>query len=209
MIRFGQDQYHFTIQEKPEKKTLLEVIRTASEVRDYEGTMFDALTDDRQREQVERLFEGILQNDLDSAEIRYVCDYRQYFQYDIRIRHADTTDKDGKPLETFLSNILREKSGGETLTPYYVAIDASFYRFYKDDESAIRLVLFEEAFSKMDDERIGSILDFFKRLGMQIVTAVPTEKTESIARFMDSVSLVFRRDYRAYVRDYAVLMEDG
>ncbi len=209
MIRFGQDQYHFTIQEKPEKKTLLEVIRTASEVRDYEGTMFDALTDDRQREQVERLFEGILQNDLDSAEIRYVCDYRQYFQYDIRIRHADTRDKDGKPLETFLSKVLREKSGGETQTPYYVAIAASFFRFYKDDESAIRLVLFEEAFSKMDDERIGSIIDFFKRLGMQIVTAVPTEKTESIARFMDSVSLVFRRDYRAYVRDYAVLMEDG
>jgi len=208
LISFGQDQYHFTIQEKAEKKALLEVIRTASEIRDYEGTMFEALTDERQRSEVERLFDGILANDLNSAEVRDICDYRQYFQYDIRIRHAESKDKQGQPLTTYLSKVLREKSGGETQTPYYVAIAASFYRFYKDDESAIRLVLFDEAFNKMDDERIGSIIDFFKRLGMQIITAVPTEKTESIARFMDTVNLVFRRNYRAYIRDYAILMEN-
>lgn len=208
LISFGQDQYHFTIQEKAEKKVLLEVIRAASEIRDYEGTMFESLNDDRQRVEVERLFEGILGNDLDSAEVRDVCDYRQYFQYDIRIRQQNTTDSQGRPLESYLSKVLREKSGGETQTPYYVAIAASFYRFYKDDETAIRLVLFDEAFNKMDDERIGSIIDFFKRLRMQIITAVPTEKTESIARFMDTVNLVFRRDYRAYIRDYTILMEN-
>jgi len=37
---------------------------------------------------------------------------------------------------------VREKSGGETQTPYYVAIAASFFRFYKDTPRAIRLVLF-------------------------------------------------------------------
>jgi uncharacterized protein YPO0396 len=125
---------------------------------------------------VERLFEGILQNDLDSAEIRYVCDYRQYFQYDIgfatRIRRTRTESR-WKPSSRRYCGKSREGKPRPLLRGHRCEL----LPFYKDDESAIRLVLFEEAFSKMDDERIGSIIDFFKRLGMQIVTAVPTEKT--------------------------------
>ncbi len=208
LISFGQDQYHFLIQDKPEKRDILGIIKDASEIQDYEGTLFESLTDPAKREEVERLFRAILENELDSEAVRSVCDYRQYFQYDIKIRHTQTMDpKTGRPLEAALSKVLKEKSGGETQTPYYVAIAASFYRFYKDEPEAVRLVLFDEAFNKMDDERIGSMIDFFKRLSMQVITAVPTEKTESIAPYMDRVNLVFRKDYHAYIRDYAVIRE--
>jgi uncharacterized protein YPO0396 len=142
--------------------------------------------------------------------VREICDYRQYFLYDIRIRHTDVLDeKTGKALESYLSRVLREKSGGETQTPYYVAIAASFFRFYKDSPRAIRLVLFDEAFNKMDDERIGNMVAFFRKLAMQVVTAVPTEKIESIAPFVDRTNLVIRRNYQAFVRDYAILHQAG
>ncbi len=204
-IPFGQDLYHFTIQELPEKRGLLEVIRKAAEIREVENTLFEATVTEEERASIERMFEDILRNDLDSDTVRQICDYRRYFGYDIRIRHTETIDpKTGRPLESSLSKVLREKSGGETQTPYYVAIAASFYRFYQDEPDAVRLVLFDEAFSKMDDERIGTMIEFFRKLGMQVITAVPTEKIESIAPFMDRTALVLRRDYHACVRDYAV-----
>jgi uncharacterized protein YPO0396 len=204
-ITFGRDQYRFTLARRPERRALLSAIATAAEVREDEGTLFEVLHEEEERESIERLFSQILTHDTDDPEIRDLCDYRQYFTYDIRIRHLDQEDeKTGKPLESFLSRVLREKSGGETQTPYYVAIAASFFRFYKDSPDAIRLVLFDEAFNKMDDERIGRMVDFFRKLSMQVVTAVPTEKLESIAPHMHRTSLVLRKNYRAFVREYAI-----
>ncbi|TVR57195.1 MAG: hypothetical protein EA426_12635, partial [Spirochaetaceae bacterium] len=206
VIQFGRDQYAFTIHERPEKRGVLEVIRTAAEIRSNEGTLFEALSSDEERAEVERLFERILDNDLDSPEVAEICDYRQYFQYDIRIRHTDSIDdKTGRPQESMLSKVLREKSGGEAQTPYYVAIAASFYRYYQDDPDAVRLVLFDEAFNKMDDDRIEKTIDFFRKLQMQIVTAVPTEKMEFIAPYMDQTNLIVRKHHHAHVREFRVL----
>ncbi len=209
-IRFGKDQYRFSIARNPEKQRLLSAISSAAEIRDLEGTLFSALKSDEERESIERLFTDVLTHELDDPAVRELCDYRQYFVYDIRIRHTDSLDqKSGKALESLLSRVLREKSGGETQTPYYVAIAASFFRFYKDAPGAIRLVLFDEAFSKMDDERIGTTIAFFRKLAMQVVTAVPTEKIESIAPYMDRTNLVVRRDTRAFVREYAILEREA
>ncbi|HKJ85463.1 MAG TPA: SbcC/MukB-like Walker B domain-containing protein [Spirochaetia bacterium] len=209
-ITFGRDQYRFTLARRPERRALLSAISTAAEVREDEGTLFEVLHEEEERESIERLFAQILTHDTDDPEIRDLCDYRQYFTYDIRIRHLDQEDaKTGKPLESYLSRVLREKSGGETQTPYYVAIAASFFRFYKDSPNAIRLVLFDEAFNKMDDERIGQMVDFFRKLSMQVVTAVPTEKLESIAPYMHVTNLVLRKNYRAFVRKYTTAVTDA
>jgi len=202
-ISFGEDQYSFSIRERPEKRQILEVFRTAMKVEEYKDTLFESLTSEEERQSIEALFEEILNNDLDSPRVREICDYRTYFTYDIRIRHMHSIDKStGKPHESNLSKVLREKSGGEAQTPYYVALGASFFRFFKEEEGAIRLALFDEAFNKMDDTRIGTALTFFRRLGMQVVTAVPTEKIETIAPYSDQVNLIFRHNYRAYAREF-------
>jgi uncharacterized protein YPO0396 len=207
-ISFGKDSYRFTIQRRQDKRELMHAIATAAEVREVEGTLFAALKSEDERRSVETVFEKILTNELDSPEVREVCDYRQYFVYDIKIRDAERVDEEtGKALESYLSRVLREKSGGETQTPYYVAIAASFFRFYRDNPEAIRLVLFDEAFSKMDDARIGRMLDFLRTLNMQVLTAVPTEKIEAVAPHMDVTNLVIRRDNSAVVRRYEQLPE--
>ncbi|MDZ7794524.1 MAG: SbcC/MukB-like Walker B domain-containing protein [Spirochaetia bacterium] len=203
-ISFGEDQYSFSIRERPEKRQILEVFRTAMKVEEYKDTLFESLTSEEEKQSIEALFKEILTNDLDSPRVREICDYRTYFTYDIRIRHMHSIDKStGRPHESNLSKVLREKSGGEAQTPYYVALGASFFRFFKEEEGAIRLALFDEAFNKMDDTRIGTALTFFRRLGMQVVTAVPTEKIETIAPYSDQVNLIFRHNYRAYAREFA------
>ncbi|MBN1525101.1 MAG: AAA family ATPase [Spirochaetales bacterium] len=209
-IPFGKDMYRFHMEAQPEKKRLLDAIREAAQIEDLSGPLFAGLSSDDRKRSIESLFESILENDLQSEEVRELCDYRKYFRYDIIIKHTDTTgEQTAKPLESSLSRVLREKSGGETQTPYYVAIAASFYRFYKDEPNAVRLVLFDEAFNKMDDDRIGRMVDFFKKLGMQVVTAVPTEKIETIAPFMERINLIIRKNYRAHIRDYRLLAETG
>jgi uncharacterized protein YPO0396/uncharacterized small protein (DUF1192 family) len=203
-LAFGRDQYRFTLEERADRRGQLDVIRKAAEISDLEGSLFAVLATEAERRAVEALFERILRNDLDSFEVRAVCDYRTYFSYDIKLRDLTALDsRTGKPPEFSLSKVIREKSGGEAQTPYYVAIAASFYRFYKDDaEHTVRLVLFDEAFNRMDDERIGKALEFFRRLGMQVVTAVPTEKLETVAPYMDAISLVVRHGYHALIRDF-------
>ncbi|MBJ6949892.1 hypothetical protein JG666_21760, partial [Vibrio cholerae] len=45
-------------------------------------------------------------------------DYRNYLDFDLSINNENGT--------RFMSNLLREQSGGETQTPFYIAILASF-----------------------------------------------------------------------------------
>jgi uncharacterized protein YPO0396 len=83
-----------------------------------------------------------------------------------------------------------------------VAIAASFYRFYKArPETTVRLVIFDEAFNRMDDERIGKILAFYNDLNLQIITSVPPEKIEAIAPYMDRINVISRFGSAVKVRD--------
>ena len=210
-LTFGKDQYHFTLEERNDRKAQLMVIRKAAEIHENRESLFEALTSDAERQAVDELFNKILKNDLDSFEVRELCDYRTYFTYDIRVRDTSAIDpKTGKVPELSLSRALREKSGGESQTPYYVAIAASIYRYYKDDpEHCIRLAVFDEAFNKMDERRIGVTLDLYERLGMQLITAVPSEKLEIIQPYMDTVNLVLRYGNESWVRDYRAVSSTG
>ena len=105
-----------------------------------------------------------------------LIDYRRYLKYDIEVIETATGQK------SRLSKIMNQTSGGETQTPFYLTIAASFVQLYRIHERSgrptIRLVAFDEAFSKMDQDRIGSTLDLFQRFHLQIVTATPLERCE-------------------------------
>ena len=205
-ISFGRDRYRFYIEEKAEKRAEIAVIRKAADISKNANTLFESLSSPDDKKVVEQLFKTILEKDLNSPEVLTICDYRKYFQYDIKMIDTSLTDDTtGKEIEQSLSKGIREKSGGEVQTPYYVAIAASFLRFFRNNENTIRLALFDEAFNKMDDSRIGNTIDFFKKIGIQVITAVPTEKIETIAPFMDTTNLVIRYGRSADVREYQIL----
>ena len=57
------------------------------------------------------------------TELEAKADYREYFRYDLKILHAD-----GR--YSLYDKVSGDKSGGETQTPYYIAVLASMYRLY-------------------------------------------------------------------------------
>jgi chromosome segregation ATPase len=202
-LHFGRDQYYFTLEELSDRKGQIEVIRQAAKIPAVDDGLFSQLGDPGERKAAQDLFDRILNSPLDSRELRDICDYRTYFHYDIKIKETDNIDeKTGAMAELSLSRVLKEKSGGESQTPYYVAIAASFYRFFKArPESTVRLVIFDEAFNRMDDERIGKILSFYRDLDLQIITSVPPEKIEAIGPYMDRINVISRFGSAVKVRD--------
>jgi uncharacterized protein YPO0396 len=201
-LHFGRDQYWFHLEERNDRKGQIEVIRQSARIPPNDGGLFSQLVDPAEKKAAEELFNRIVNSPLDSQELKEICEYRTYFHYDIRIKETDNLDENDNPVILSLSRVLKEKSGGESQTPYYVAIAASFYRFYKArPESTVRLVIFDEAFNRMDDERIGKILSFYNNLNLQIITSVPPEKIEAIAPYMDRINVISRFGSAVKVRD--------
>ena len=100
----------------------------------------------------------------------------------------DIVSRDGRTQK--FSKIYREKSGGETQTPYYVAIAASFVQLYSMGET-IRVIMLDEAFDKMDEERIENMLNFFKLQNLQVILAVPTSRLEIIGEQADNIIMIY------------------
>jgi len=143
------------------------------------------------------LFDRLTQaNDEENQELRELQDYRNYLQYDIRI-HYPNGDR------ALLSQINAKKSGGETTTPFYVAMVASFAQAYRLNQprpsDTIRLALFDEAFGKMDTARTASALQFMREAGLQVLLATPPDKSGSLLPYVDSVCTVVRQNSHAFV----------
>ena len=107
-----------------------------------------------------------------------------------------------------LSKTLFTKSGGENQTPFYIAIVASFaqlYHVYDTSEQAntMRLVIFDEAFNKMDGERIVECINLFKRSNLQVLMSAPDEKAPNISPFVDTTLCVHNPDgYHMCIVEY-------
>ena len=146
--------------------------------------LFSTQFDEEYHDEMEELFSKLTASDENGDDVlREYTDYRSYLDYDIEI-----ISKDGKSQK--FSKIYREKSGGETQTPYYVAIAASFAQLYSTGET-IRVIMLDEAFDKMDEERIESMLTFFKSQNFQIILAVPTSRLELIGEQADNIVMVY------------------
>jgi uncharacterized protein YPO0396 len=142
------------------------------------GPLFQSEFYDKHKATFDRFYDMLTRLPGSNAEQREqdaLTDYRRYLTYDIDVTHADGQ-------RSRLSKIIGQTSGGETQTPFYLTIAASFMQLYRINERSgrptIRLVAFDEAFSKMDQERIGSTLDLFQQFQLQIITATPLERCE-------------------------------
>lgn len=151
-----------------------------------------ALGSEDMRRTLTELFERLVQAEARQVktELESHADYREYFDYDLRIQHADGT-------YSLYDRVAGDKSGGETQNPYYIAIFASLYRLYRslapDGRARCGLVLLDEAFSKMDEARIEATLRFARGLGLQLVMATPKERSELVAPWVET-SLYVHRD---------------
>lgn len=198
-LRFGGERFEFITRPEPSLRQVYDLIMDSQAV--LGTSLFDS--DFRQRHQqgwdllFERLTTGTMVNMEDAVqELRELQDYRNYLQYDIRI-HYPNDDR------ALLSQISAKKSGGETTTPFYVAMAASFAQAYRLTQprhaNTIRLALFDEAFGKMDTARTASALQFMVDSQLQVLLATPPDKAAGLLPHVDSVRTVVRKNNHSFV----------
>ncbi len=181
-IYYGNDSYRFDWSPDKKKKRLYEMIMSDFNLSGF--NLFSTQFDEEYHDEMNELFSKLTASDRSGDDvIQEYTDYRSYLDYDI-----DIVSKDGKTQK--FSKTYREKSGGETQTPYYVAIAASFVQLYSTGET-LRVIMLDEAFDKMDEERIESMLRFFKEQGLQIILAAPTSRLELIGEYADNIIMIY------------------
>ncbi|MDG5853149.1 ATP-binding protein [Clostridium beijerinckii] len=198
-VKFGNEEYEFKIGKSKENKEYYDMIMDNENI--GEGfTLFSTSYENKHKELLNELFDKLtLDNESNEAELIKLTDYRNYMSYDIEIKYNDNTT-------SLFSKVCREKSGGETQTPFYVAMAASFLQLYKGVSSSsesIGIILFDEAFDKMDDARIMSMMEFYDKFNsqLQLLIGAPPQKIEPITPYVNTVLLAIKADKFSIIED--------
>ena len=121
-------------------------------------------------------------------EMEQFADYRNYLSFSM---FEQVSDEDGNVIrENFVDEMAGRDSGGEGQNPKYVALLAGFAMLYMQQsnrDSKIKLVLLDEAFSKMDQERSAVCLNYARQMDLQLIVCVPDERLHSLIRNVDCV----------------------
>ena len=173
-----------------------------------EDSLFFDMVDQESREQVERVFEALVE-DPNNVDALAFLDYRNYYDYDMSV--TDTRDPDAK--ETSVDKQSGKFSGGESQSPYFIAILACYLRAYhrysgRDKEPSIGVVPIDEAFSKLSGERIRDCLNALKSLGLQGMFSMSSGNIPYAIDLCDQTLVVSKKETRkegkTFIRNIAV-----
>ena len=207
--QFGTDEYEFIAAKNPDYAEYYDMI-TSKELMD-EGGLFALPFQQKYAPLIDELFGRIAASDDTQMNARkqselktnidLYTDYRTYLKFDLA-----TTDRNGN--RQLLSQTLNTKSGGETQTPFYIAILASFAQIYQVNNlstlanNTVRLVVFDEAFNKMDSDRIIESVHLLRKLHLQAIISTPPDKIQDIGPEADRTFLVCKDKYQMFIRPY-------
>jgi len=187
--RFGADRetFRFASEWVPEfrgyAKFFEEVVKTPG--LGDEVTLFDAELSERSSKVRDELMGMLLDEDEVRAmrDLERIADYRNYRRYEI---YKEVEGKEPIPLSEYGTG-----SGGQLETPAYIirsaAITSAFR--YSEGKAHLRMVLVDEAFSKMDETRSREVIKYLtESLGLQLIFIMPTSKC---GPYMDLISNEF------------------
>ena len=194
-IKFGNDRYEFIFPRSSEYAQFYDMV--TSELVDLNQGLFTYDFQNKYDEQIRELFESLSVDELNSnGAINKFTDYRTYMDYDIRIINSN-----GETMT--YSKVFKEKSGGETQVPFYVAIIASFVRVYTKNGYAggdpIGLVMFDEVFDKMDGNRMRAMMSFINSMPLQVLIACPPQRMDILSEFAQTTLIMVRQNTKACV----------
>lgn len=217
-LRYGEEMYQFQVRESqdPENGRLYSLIMSdQNEQMTQEDSMFNmaAMSDQAYEAQIDEFVEQILSAAKEAAEARQkgkradrqmieLVDYRKYLDYDIII----TNTKTGETVP--LSKVSQDSSGGENQAPFYIAICASLLQIYQKCENGIRLVLLDEAFSKMTSDRIKPMMKMFRQMNLQVLLITTVEKASAIQPMCDVTYSIVKSGSRNSVAPFYLEVSD-
>lgn len=200
--RFGVDEYHFNVKPKQEYKRFYNMIKDEMLMEGY--NLWSEAFNSKYSEEINELFNKLASSDIHDEEynknISIYTDYKTYLSFDLVV-----TNQEGDVQH--LSKTLNKKSGGETQTPFYISILASFAQLYRINknrsDNTLRLIVFDEAFNKMDEERMKESLKLLPKFGFQAIIAAPSEKAGEIIPLVPNTLCVIRKDKNTVVKQWS------
>lgn len=187
--RFGNNTYKFEYKPNPDYIEYYNMIMSAEDG----DTLFGYDFQQKYKDTIDNLFYQIEMLDgSDSAAAEAVDKLSRYSTY----LSFDLLSIDANGITEKLSRTITSKSGGEIQTPFYVAMLASFAQLYKvndirnQTDNTMRLVIFDEAFNKMDPERISESIAMLRKFGLQAIICSPSDKSGDISPLCDRTLLV-------------------
>lgn len=166
--------------------------------------LFTKQLSDKNNQLMQALFMKLTSESSDATQLKLLkkyTDYRSFMNYDIKI-----TNSRGQVL--YFSKINKEKSGGETQTPFYVIIAASFEEIIHDEydeKSSGCIVMLDEAFNNMDESHIDSMMEYFQGLKIQPLIAVPSQRARTLMPYVSTTIALVKTGDRVVPR---VLLKD-
>lgn len=205
---FGTDRYRFVITPRAEYRNYYDMI-TDPMLMDTGGwNIASEHFNEKYQKEIDSLFRALIVSDTElSAErraeyernIKKFTDYKTYLVFDLIV-----TNDQGE--EQRLSRTLLKKSGGETQIPFYIALLASFSQICrirsKTNNNTARIIILDEAFSKMDGERIREGIHLLRRFGLQAIFSAPPDKIPDIAPLVDSNIAVYKSGHTSFTRHF-------
>ena len=196
---FGRDKYQFQVTANRDYKVYYDMIMDADLLKHgdaesmfmekYKTTMNDLfmmISDSNDKTGAER--EQINRN------IALYTNYTTYLNFDLLVKRGLTDD--AKWIS--LGKSFKSQSGGETQNPFYIAIIASFASVTRvnnpKDSNTLRLVIFDEAFSKMDSARIMKSTELLKQFKLQCILSTPSEKLRDLVDYVDLILVTIHSD---------------
>lgn len=187
--RFGADKERFRFDWEwiPEYKEYWQFFKAVIDSPKLEQgeNLFTVELDDKKRRIRDKLMSMLLDEDEQKAlrELSRISDYRNYRRYEI---YKEPEGKPPIPLSQYGTG-----SGGQLETPAYIirsaAITSAFH--FNEGLSHLRMVLVDEAFSKMDEHRSREVIHYLtESLGLQLMFIMPSSKS---GPFMDIISNQF------------------
>ena len=145
------------------------------------------------------------------------ADYRTYLSFDMQ-----QIVQGEKDMTIGLGKMIRKNSGGEGQNPLYVALLASFAQIYRINLSpkihrspTLRLVVLDEAFSKMDAEKVASCIALIRGLGFQAIISATNDKIQNYLENVDK-TFVYANPNKRHISiqefektEFVQLMDEG
>ena len=206
-VPFGRSKYRFRVAANTAYKEYYDMIMDEMLMEGF--TLFSNEFQNRYQPVVEQLFHRIVatagaelsseQREEMERNLLKFTDYRTYLDFDLM-----DIDEEGR--ESRLSKTISKKSGGETQTPFYIAVLASFLQTYRVNQqnhnNTLRLIVFDEAFSKMDHQRIQESIRLLADIGLQVIIAAPTDNIADIAPLVERNLCVTRIRQQTVVKAF-------
>jgi uncharacterized protein YPO0396 len=205
---FGGDKYRFIVGRNPDEALYYDMIVDPEWM--GEGGLFALSFQQKYSSLIESLFNKIAtsddtqlnarkQSELQQNIERYT-DFRTYLKFDM-----ETTSFDGH--KQLLSQTMSTQSGGETQTPFYIAVLASFAQIYRVNDqtsfgNTVRLVIFDEAFNNMDSDHVIESVRLLRKMRLQAIICTPPHKIGDIMPAADATLFTRNEGYKMQVLPY-------